>query len=434
MKKPKLSIVTMGCSKNLVDSERIAFALSNFYEYTSDAQKCDVLIINTCGFIDSAKQQNVQAILEAVHFKKQLGISKIVVMGCLSQRYGDELKEQIAGVDAFFGANNFRDVIAYLVPKGDCRAPLEGSRILMTPFHFAYLKIAEGCNHRCAFCAIPVIRGNHVSVPMEELIDEAAQLKSNGIKELNVIAQDTSFYGTDLYGKKTLAKLLEKLSDMKFDWIRIMYAYPTAFPIDVLEIMADRTNICNYLDIPLQHISDRILKSMLRGISREETIKLVETMRRIVPDIAIRSTFIVGFPGETEAEFSELMAFLRDVRLDRVGAFTYSREEGTPAYNLVDNIKPKTKEIRLDKLMKQQAAISLEKNKAKVGKTLKVLIDECDDKYFYGRTEQDATEVDNRVLIDKTAPIKVGEFFDLEIKKATEFDLFGILPKVSANN
>lgn len=202
MKKPKLSIVTMGCSKNLVDSERIAFALSNFYEYTSDAQKCDVLIINTCGFIDSAKQQNVQAILEAVHFKKQLGISKIVVMGCLSQRYGDELKEQIAGVDAFFGANNFRDVIAYLVPKGDCRAPLEGSRILMTPFHFAYLKIAEGCNHRCAFCAIPVIRGNHVSVPMEELIDEAAQLKSNGIKELNVIAQDTSFYGTDLYGKK----------------------------------------------------------------------------------------------------------------------------------------------------------------------------------------------------------------------------------------
>lgn len=221
---------------------------------------------------------------------------------------------------------------------------------------------------------------------------------------------------------------------MKFDWIRIMYAYPTAFPIDVLEIMADRTNICNYLDIPLQHISDRILKSMLRGISREETIKLVETMRRIVPDIAIRSTFIVGFPGETEAEFNELMAFLRDVRLDRVGAFTYSREEGTPAYNLVDNIKPKTKEIRLDKLMKQQAAISLEKNKAKVGKTLKVLIDECDDKYFYGRTEQDATEVDNRVLIDKTAPIKVGEFFDLEIKKATEFDLFGILPKVSANN
>ncbi len=425
MKKQNISIVTMGCNKNLVDSEQILFALKDDYNYTEDATKADVLVLNTCGFIDSAKEQNVNAIIEAVHSKKLYGIKKIVVMGCLSERYSEQLSSQIPGIDALFGANNHDEIIDYLkIDKSIKHSDSILKRTLLTPPHYAYLKIAEGCSHKCSFCAIPTIRGKHRSTPFDELIQEATILAENGTKELIIIAQDTSYYGMDLYGKKRLGELLDKISDLKFDWVRLMYAYPTAFPEDVLEIMAAKNNICKYIDIPLQHISDNILKSMNRGISRLDTIKLVDRIRTIVPNVAIRSTFIVGYPGETQQEFEDLMAFLKDAQLDRVGAFAYSKEEDTSAFEIEDNIKVKIKNSRLDKLMKQQTKISLQNNKSKIGQELKVLVEDVDDKYFIARTEHDAPEIDNLVLINKAKELKIGEFAKVKIKKATEYDLY----------
>ncbi len=325
MSKPKISIVTMGCNKNLVDSERIIFELSNDYTYTDNPADTDVLILNTCGFIDSAKEQNINAILEAVHSKQSLGIKKVIVMGCLTERYSEQIKAQIPGIDAVFGANDHQNIINFLrIEKNTTYSNSILNRHLLTPRHYAYLKISEGCSHKCSFCAIPSIRGKHRSVPFEQLVEEAKLISKRKPKELILIAQDTSYYGTDLYGKKRLGELLQSLASLDFEWIRLMYAYPTGFPDDVLDIMASHDNICKYLDIPLQHISDRILKSMKRGISKLETIKLIEKIKNKVPNIAIRSTFIVGYPGETQQEFDDLMAFLKDAELEMMTPYGVS--------------------------------------------------------------------------------------------------------------
>ena len=425
MSKPKISIVTMGCNKNLVDSERIIFDLSNDYTYSDNPADTDVLILNTCGFIDSAKEQNVNAIIEAVHSKNSLGIKKVVVMGCLTERYSEQIKAQIPGIDAVFGVNNHQDIVNFLkIDKTSTYTNSILNRHLLTPSHYSYLKISEGCSHKCSFCAIPTIRGKHRSVPFEQLVQEAEILAKGNTKELILIAQDTSYYGTDLYGKKRLGELLTNLAKLDFEWIRLMYAYPTAFPEDVLDVMASHSNICKYLDIPLQHISDRILKSMKRGIDKLETIKLIEKIKNKVPNIAIRSTFIVGYPGETQSEFNDLLAFLKDAELDRVGAFPYSKEEDTSAFSLEDNIKIKTKNSRLEKLMMLQSEISLAKNKKMIGKEIKVLVEESDEKYYIGRTEHDAPEVDNLVLISKDKEFKIGEFSKVRIFNATEYDLY----------
>ena len=425
MSKPKISIVTMGCNKNLVDSERIIFELSNDYTYTDNPADTDILILNTCGFIDSAKEQNINAILEAVHSKQSLGIKKVIVMGCLTERYSEQIKAQIPGIDAVFGANDHQNIINFLrIEKNTTYSNSILNRHLLTPRHYAYLKISEGCSHKCSFCAIPTIRGRHRSVPFEPLIEEAKLISKRNPKELILIAQDTSYYGTDLYGKKRLGELLQSLASLDFEWIRFMYAYPTGFPDDVLDIMASHENICKYLDIPLQHISDRILKSMKRGISKLETIKLIEKIKNKVPNIAIRSTFIVGYPGETQSEFNDLLAFLKDADLDRVGAFPYSKEEDTSAFDLEDNIKIKTKNSRLEKLMMLQSEISLAKNKKKIGSEVKVLIEESDETHYFGRTEHDAPEVDNLVLISKREELKIGEFYKVKISDASEYDLY----------
>lgn len=425
MSKPKISIVTMGCNKNLVDSEKIIFDLSNDYSYSDNPADTDVLILNTCGFIDSAKEQNVNAIIEAVHSKKSLGIKKVVVMGCLTERYSEQIKAQIPGIDAVFGVNNHQDIVNFLkIDKNSTYTNSILNRHLLTPSHYSYLKISEGCSHKCSFCAIPTIRGKHRSVPFEQLVQEASILAKGNTKELILIAQDTSYYGTDLYGKKRLGELLSNIAKLNFEWIRLMYAYPTAFPEEVLDVMASHSNICKYLDIPLQHISDRILKSMKRGIDKLETIKLIDKIKNKVPNIAIRSTFIVGYPGETQSEFNDLLSFLKDADLDRVGAFPYSKEEDTSAFSLEDNIKIKTKNSRLEKLMMLQSEISLAKNKQKIGKDIKVLVEESDDTHYFARTEHDAPEVDNLVLIAKNKEYRIGEFSKVRITNATEYDLY----------
>lgn len=420
--KPKISIITLGCSKNIVDSERILAAVSPFYQYTDNPKHCNILLINTCGFIASAKSQNVQAIIDAVEIKKKFGISKLIVSGCLAERYSSQLSSQIKGVDAYFGANSVREIIEYLSPKG--AETVIAGRKLLTPKHYAYLKIAEGCNHRCSFCAIPVIRGKFVSDPMEKLLDEAKSIADMGVGELNVIAQDTTAYGTDIYGSHKIPELLDKLADIPFEWIRLLYTYPTDFPTEVLDVIRERNNICNYIDIPLQHINDRILKSMLRRASGDDIRRLVETIRTKVPGIAIRSTFIVGYPGETEEEFAELMDFIRQAKLDRVGAFTYSKEEDTPSFSLDDNVPPAVKQQRLDILMTEQTKISLERNKSLIGQELKVLIDGTDGRHILGRTEFDAPEVDNSVIFSKQTQYKQGQFVRAKIKDAAEFDIF----------
>lgn len=426
--KTKVNIVTLGCSKNLVDSEVMLTQLrGNGIETTHEAQNDDsnVVIINTCGFIDNAKQESVDTILRYVDAKEEGLVEKIYVSGCLSQRYKDDLEKEIPQVDAFFGTRDLPNILKKF--KADYKHELLGDRITTTNNHFSYLKIAEGCDRPCSFCAIPLMRGKHVSRPIEELVTEAKNLAKNGTKELLLIAQDSTYYGLDLYKKRNLADLMRNLSDVEgIDWIRLHYAFPTGFPMDVLDVMNERDNVCNYLDIPLQHGSSKMLKLMRRGTTREKTEALLDTMRSKVPDIAIRTTLIAGHPGETDADFQEMYDFVERSRFDRLGIFTYSHEENTHAFSMEDDVPDEVKQERANAIMELQEGISREINEAKIGKTFKVLIDRKESGNFVGRTEHDSPEVDNEVLIDASKHyMRVGDFADIKITDATEFDLYG---------
>lgn len=427
--KPRVNIVTLGCSKNVHDSEVLMGQLRGgdieVVHEENNLRDDDIIVVNTCGFIDNAKQESIDTILEFANLKEQGKVGKVVVTGCLSERYKNDLEKGIPVVDAFFGTQDMPDLLANL--GVDYRHELVGERMLTTPGHFAYFKIAEGCNRPCSFCAIPLMRGKHVSKSMEDLVKEAQLLASNGTKELILIAQDLTYYGLDLYGKRNLADLLKRLSDVEgIEWIRMQYAYPSGFPMDILDVMRERNNICNYLDMPLQHISDNMLRSMRRGITKQKTIDLVSEIRDRVPEIGLRTTLICGYPGETERDFAELKEWVERTRFDRLGCFTYSHEENTHAYNLQDDISAEVKESRVAEIMDIQQNISFEINQTKIGKSYKVLIDRKDEEYFVGRTEYDSPEVDNEVLISATEDYaRIGDFVNVEIESAEEFDLYG---------
>ncbi len=428
-KPKKINVITMGCSKNLVDSEHLMAQLkANRIEvsHETNAQDYDAVIINTCGFIADAKEESIEMILDAVDAKKAGNIEKVFVMGCLSERYKKELPNEIDEVDGFFGAND-SDLIKITEELGaDYRKELVGERLLTTPSHYAYLKISEGCDRTCSFCAIPKIRGKHKSVPIDQLVKEAAFLAKKGVKELIIIAQDIVLYGIDIYKKQALAELLIELTKIKgIQWIRLHYAYPTNFPLDVLELMKTETKINRYMDIPLQHINDWILKSMKRNHDTDLTRSLVKKMREEIPDIAIRTTFIVGYPGETEEEFEELKAFVKESKFDRMGVFTYSPEEDTAAFNIPDDIPDEVKNARREELMQIQEGISLKMNQHKLGKQYKVIIDRIEGDFFVGRTEFDSPEVDNEVLIDYDHnDLVIGEFYQVKIDSVDSFDLY----------
>jgi ribosomal protein S12 methylthiotransferase len=429
VKKDKVNIVTLGCSKNLVDSEVLLTQLKgNEIDATHEASKDDanIIVVNTCGFIDQAKQESIDTILRYADERAAGNIDKLYVTGCLSQRYKDDLESEIPDVDAFFGTME----LPLLLKKfnADYKHELLGERITTTAQHYAYLKIAEGCDRPCSFCAIPLMRGKHVSRPMEELVTEATNLVKNGTKELLLIAQDSTYYGLDIYKKRNLAELMSRLSDVEgLDWIRLHYAFPAGFPNDVLKVMAERDNICNYLDIPLQHGSTKMLQLMRRGITREKTEQLLSDIRSTVPDIAIRTTLIAGHPGETQEDFEEMMSFVERSRFERLGIFTYSHEENTHSYNLEDNVPEVLKQERANAVMELQEGISLEINQSRVGQQLKVLIDRVEGGNFVGRTEYDSPEVDNEVLINaKEHYLRVGDFANVNIIGATEFDLTAV--------
>ncbi len=427
MKKQVLNIVTLGCSKNKVDSEHLAALLNNTYKIVHDSdEKSDVVIINTCGFIGDAKEESIDTILEYAELRKANKIKKLYVMGCLSERYKKELSAEIHEVDAFFGVEPVQHVAADIL-KSDFHAEYCCERVLSTPSHYAYLKISEGCNRHCAFCAIPLIRGDHKSVPMENLVKEAENLAKKGVKELILIAQDLTYYGYDIDGKSHIVELVQKLTEVDgIEWIRLHYGYPLGFPVELLELMRDNPKICHYIDLPLQHISTPILKAMRRGVTREQTIEFVKKVRSYVPDIAFRSTFIVGFPGETEEQFDELIDFIKEMRFERAGVFAYSAEEGTPAYELEDDVPEDVKKARVDKFMDVQQDISLEINSKRLGRTEKVLIDRTEGGYYVGRTQYDSPEVDDEVLISmKDNKIEIGSFVNVKITQADYFDCYG---------
>lgn len=422
-------MVTLGCSKNLVDSEVMLTQLrGNGIAATHEAanDQANIIVVNTCGFIDNAKQESIDTILRYADAKAEGKIDKLYVTGCLSQRYRDDLEQEIPEVDAFFGTLE----LPLLLKKfnADYKHELVGERITTTARHYAYLKIAEGCDRPCSFCAIPLMRGKHVSKPIEDLVREATALAKNGTKELLLIAQDSTYYGLDLYRKRNLAELLKHLSDVEgIEWIRLHYAFPSGFPADILEVMAERPNICRYLDMPLQHGSTNMLKLMRRGITREKTEALVAEIRAKVPGIALRTTLIAGHPGETKADYEEMYTFVESMRFDRLGIFAYSHEEGTHAYGMKDNVPAKIKQQRADEIMQLQENISYEINQQKIGKTLKVLVDRKEGGYFIGRTEADSPEVDNEVMIPaRHHYLRIGDFAPVIITDATEFDLFGI--------
>ena len=426
----KINIVTLGCSKNIVDSENLMGQLKagNLpVEHEGSTDDAGTIVINTCGFIGDAKQESIDTILRYAEAKNTGQIKKIIVMGCLSERYKNELKQEIPEVDAWFGVNDMAKITTLL--GADYRRELLGERVLSTPGHFAYLKIAEGCDRSCSFCAIPLIRGKHQSRTIEDIMTEARYLSAKGVKELLLISQDLTYYGIDIYKKQAVTELVRQLSDSGlFEWIRLHYLFPASFPDDLLSLMAERSNICKYIDIPLQHISERILKSMKRGAGREETTQLISRFRNEVPGAAIRTAFIVGYPGETEEEFEELLQFVRETAFDRVGVFTYSHEEDTAAYDLVDDITEEIKKERASRLMEVQSEIALRNNESKVGKTFKVLIDRKEGNYFVGRTEFDSPEVDNEVLIRAFGKVPViGKFSQVEITSADTYDLTGKL-------
>ena len=427
-KNTKVNIVTLGCSKNLVDSEVLLTQLKGngidaIHESTND--DANVVVINTCGFIDNAKQESIDTILRYVDAKDEGLVDKVYVTGCLSQRYKDDLEKEIPEVDAWFGTRDLSRLLK--VFKADYKHELVGERILTNPSHYAYLKISEGCDRPCSFCAIPIMRGGHISRPIEELALEAKNLAKKGTKELLIIAQDSTYYGLDLYKKRNLAELLKRLSDVEgIDWIRLHYAFPSGFPLDVLDVMAERPNICKYLDIPLQHGSSRMLQLMRRGITREKTEQLLQTIREKVPGIAIRTTMIAGHPGETEEDFLDLMSFIEKSRFERLGIFNYSHEENTHSYTMNDDIPQEVKQQRADAVMELQQNISLEVNRQRIGKTLKVIIDRKEGGHFIGRTEFDSPEVDNEVIINAEKDyLRIGDFAAVKITDATEFDLTG---------
>ncbi len=431
LKKNKVNVVTLGCSKNVFDSEVLMAQLkANKFEVEHESMSDDseIVIINTCGFIDNAKQESIDTILRYAQAKADGEVDKVYVTGCLSERYKDDLEQEIPEVDAFFGTRELPRLLKTL--KADYKQELVGERLLTTPSHYAYFKIAEGCDRPCSFCAIPLMRGNHVSTPIDELVASAKSLAAKGVKELILIAQDLTYYGLDIYKKRALADLLEQLSDVDgIEWIRLHYAFPSGFPMDVLDVMNAKTNVNFYLDIPLQHGSTRILQSMRRGITREKTEELVVEIRAKVPGIAIRTTLIVGYPGETKEDFQEMYDFVEKMRFDRLGVFTYSHEENTHAYSLEDDVPEKTKRERADKIMELQSGISYELNQEKVGKTFKVLFDRVEGDYFIGRTEFDSPEVDNEVLVKKEGDVfvRIGDFANVEITSADHYDLYGNL-------
>jgi len=427
MKKQVLNIVTLGCSKNKVDSEHLAALLNNTYKIVHDSdEKSDVVIINTCGFIGDAKEESIDTILEYAELRKANKIKKLYVMGCLSERYKKELSAEIHEVDAFFGVEPVQHVAADIM-KSDYHAEYCCERVLSTPSHYAYLKISEGCNRHCAFCAIPLIRGDHKSVPMENLVKEAENLAKKGVKELILIAQDLTYYGYDIDGKSHIVELVQKLTEVDgIEWIRLHYGYPLGFPVELLELMRDNPKICHYIDLPLQHISTPILKAMRRGVDHEQTVEFVKKVRSYVPDIAFRSTFIVGFPGETEEQFNELIDFIKEMRFERAGVFAYSAEEGTPAYELEDDVPEDVKKARVDKFMDVQQDISLEINSKRLGRIEKVLIDRTEGGYYVGRTQYDSPEVDDEVLISmKDNKLEIGTFVNVKINQADYFDCYG---------
>ncbi|MCX6312839.1 MAG: 30S ribosomal protein S12 methylthiotransferase RimO [Bacteroidetes bacterium] len=428
LKKNKVNVVTLGCSKNIFDSEVLMGQLkANNYlvEHESKSDDSSIVIINTCGFIDNAKQESIDTILQFVDAKENGLVDKVYVTGCLSERYRPELEKEIPEVDAWFGTRDLPRLLKTL--KADYKHELVGERILTTPQHFAYLKISEGCDRPCSFCAIPLMRGKHISTPIDELVSQAKTLAKNGTKELILIAQDSTYYGLDIYGKRNLNELMMKLSDVDgVDWIRLHYAFPNGFPLDVLDVMRESSKICNYLDMPLQHISDNMLKSMKRGTTKQKTIDLVNSIRDKVPGITLRTTLITGYPGETEKDHEEMLKWVEETRFDRLGVFTYSHEENTSAYALKDDVSPEVKQKRAEAVMEIQQGISFDVNQNKVGNSYKVLFDRKEGDYFIGRTEADSPEVDNEVLVEaKDNYVRVGDFANVKIDKAEEFDLYG---------
>ncbi|MBT8181490.1 MAG: 30S ribosomal protein S12 methylthiotransferase RimO [Eudoraea sp.] len=425
VKKNRINVVTLGCSKNVYDSEVLMGQLKANDKAVVHEEEGNIVVINTCGFIANAKEESVNTILEYVDKKQSGAVDKVFVTGCLSERYKPDLEKEIPDVDEYFGTSDLPNLLKAL--GADYKHELIGERLTTTPKNYAYLKIAEGCDRPCSFCAIPLMRGKHRSKPIEELVAETEKLATKGVKELILIAQDLTYYGLDLYKKRNLAQLLKELSKVEgIEWIRLHYAFPTGFPMDVLELMKEEPKICNYIDIPLQHISDPILKSMRRGTTKAKTTRLLQDFRQMVPEMAIRTTLIVGYPGETEEDFLTLKEWVKEMRFERLGCFTYSHEENTHAYNLEDNVPEEVKQNRANEIMEVQSAISWELNQEKIGKSFRCIIDRKEGNYFIGRTEYDSPDVDNEVLVDaRNYYVKIGDFVELEITEASDFDLYG---------
>ena len=425
-KRNKINVITLGCSKNIYDSEIIIKQLEASKKNVVHEENGNIVVINTCGFINNAKQESIDTILEQIEYKQTGIVDRVYVTGCLSERYKNDLEKEIPDVDQYFGTTDLPQLLKVL--EADYKHELVGERILTTPKHYAYLKIAEGCDRPCSFCAIPLMRGKHRSTPIEKLVDQAKNLAKNGVKELILIAQDLTYYGLDLYKERRLAQLLSALSKLDgIEWIRLHYAFPTGFPEDVLEVMRNESKICNYLDIPLQHISDKILKSMRRGTNKEKTTLLIKRFRELVPDIVLRTTLIVGYPGETDKDFEILKKWVKEMRFERLGCFKYSHEEDTHAYLLKDDVPEELKQKRLNEIMEIQSKIALNKNEKLIGKVFKCLIDRKEGTNFIGRTFMDSPDVDNEVVIDaKKFYVKLGEFVNIKIIGADNFDLAGI--------
>lgn len=427
IKKDKVNIITLGCSKNMVDSEVLSGQLlANQMDVVHENKKLDhnIVIVNTCGFIDKAKEESINTILDQVELKKKGKLDKVYVTGCLSERYKQNLETEIPEVDAYFGTMELPGILAVL--NADYKTELLGERLLSTPSHYAYMKISEGCNRTCSFCAIPLMRGGHKSKPMEELIAEAHKLVRSGVKEIMLIAQELTYYGLDIYKERMLPELLRQLAKVDgLEWIRLHYAYPSKFPLEIIDVMKEEPKICNYLDMPLQHASNNMLKAMKRQITRQEMTELIGEIRSRIPDICLRTTLIAGFPGETRDDIEELKEFLEDMKFDRVGVFTYSHEEDTSAYELQDTLSPEEKEERAQEIIAFQQDISLEKNQAKLGQLLRVIVDKKEAGRYIGRTEFDSVEVDNEVIINSARKLKPGDFVNVRITKAYDYDLEG---------
>ena len=430
LKKNKVNVITLGCSKNLFDSEIMMAQLkANKFdvEHESEKEDSEIVIINTCGFIDNAKEESIDTILNWSEARKDGRVDKLYVTGCLSERYKDDLSKDISEVDAWFGTRELPRLLKTL--KADYKHELIGERLLTTPSHYAYFKIAEGCDRPCSFCAIPLMRGKHISTPMEELVKSAESLAAKGVRELLLIAQDLTYYGLDIYKKRNVAELVQKLSEVNgIEWIRLHYAFPSGFPMDLMDVIAENDKVCNYLDMPLQHINTDLLNSMRRGISGDKTSALISDIRNRVPDIALRTTLIAGYPGETEAQFQELLKWVEETKFERLGCFTYSHEENTHAHVLKDDVPDSVKQERADAIMEVQSEISFQHNQTMIGKTFKVLVDKAEGDYYLGRTQYDSPEVDNEVLIHiKDNYLRIGDFAEIRITSAEHYDLFGTL-------